>query len=173
MSKQDEDARFQLLESASTSFINASNWFGAAKVIEQVPELLDEGIPEFVQLAAEDLFAEGTEPEGHAYEQCAAVLKRCQEVGIIQAIQEMEGVRKRRISPGVFAAKTAKPNDPALTAFLEADGVKAMEILVEHPEIVSQESIDRIEDYITHFRSLGDEISVRSLEARRDLLRRW
>jgi hypothetical protein len=173
MKKDREQARIQRLQNAVTSFINASSWFGAAKVMEAIPELLEEDVPGLVRHVADFLFEKGLDTESRAYEQCAAVLDRCREVGIAQAIREMEGVRKLRFSPQTMITQSPEPTSPALTAFLEADGLDALQVLEEHPELVSQESLDRIEDYIAYFRSLGDEVSVKTLEMRRDLLRRW
>lgn len=165
-------AHIERLQGAVTSFINAQSWFAAARVIDAQPALLEEGTPEVVAEVARSLGRDFPE-EARAWEQCAVVLARCRQVGLQRAMAEMSRVRKLRPRAEGLQTRTGTPTPRALTAFLEADGSEAMRILEEHPEIATAEAIERIDEYIAHFRARGDTLSVRSLEARRDLLRRW
>lgn len=170
MSEEPLDA--ERLRAAVAGFINAESWVGAVRAIEAYPELLDERAPAMISLVAESLSSELPE-HARAYEQCAFVLARCGEVGVERALSEMARVRKIHPPGDPLMTRTGRPSSRALTAYLEADGLEAMRILEEHPEIASAESIERIDEYIAHFRAQGDTVSVRTLEARRDLLRRW
>lgn len=157
---------------AVNAFINARTWAGAQSALYQNPELLDEITLELLDELRSSALIAGNDGLARCYDQTATIINRCRAIGLDTAFDEVSRVRKYRPPREQVVVQDPGATSPVLTAYLEADGTEAMRIIEVHPEIINETSIRRINDYIEHFRRQDDRVSVRSLEVRRDLLRR-
>jgi hypothetical protein len=157
---------------AINGFLNAESWVGARLVLDQEPALLDHLTLDLLDELRAAARNRGNNELALAYDQMLAVVARCLTVGIDAAFAEVVEVREHRPPSSRFAVGDAGATPPALVAYLEADGLNALKVAEQHPEVVTEASIRRIDDYIRHFEKQGDRVSARTLTMRRDLLRR-